>query len=101
MSTRAGDTLAAMALMLEGAPAPVDEFPLDDPPNGEVSLPEDPLPNGDVVPPDEPDDPDEPGTLKVGLSAVWLVLSLGHTSWPSPAPASTAATTTTEARPTT
>jgi hypothetical protein len=41
MSTRAGETLAAMAEMSDGAPAPVDVLPDDDEP-----LPEEPEPNG-------------------------------------------------------
>ncbi len=39
MSTRAGETLAAMAEMSEGAPAPVEVLP-------EEPLPDEPLPNG-------------------------------------------------------
>jgi hypothetical protein len=79
--------LAAIAEMSDGAPAPVDELPVD---------PDEPLPNGEVPPPDEPP---PPGTTTPGLeAALVVVVPAGHTRRPSPAPATTATTTATVAR---
>jgi hypothetical protein len=96
MSTSPGSTLAAMEAMSDGAPAPVEELPdeLDEPdPNGEPSPPEEPDPNGEPPVPDEP----APGEAELALDVDWT----GQTSWPRPAPATTAARSTTAASATT
>jgi hypothetical protein len=78
MSTRAGDTLAAMAAVSDGLPLPADPLLPEDPPLLEEPLPkpngdwpkeppepkgelldEPPEPNGDC-PKDEPFEPEEP-----------------------------------------
>jgi len=81
-----------MAVMSEGAPAPVEEFP-EEPeepdPNGEVPLPDEPDPNGEVPLPEEPDpngevplpeEPVPPELLALGLDAALDVLCSGHTT---------------------
>src|SRR5258708_1398386 len=73
MSTRAGLTLAAMPEMSEGAPAPVEEFPL---------APDDPDPNGELPFPVEPEPP--PGLVMLG--AADEVGAAVHTTCPTPAP---------------
>jgi hypothetical protein len=87
MSTRPGETLAAMAEMSDGAPAPVEVLPdeLDEPePEDEDPLPEEPEPNGyEPLPEPEPngDDPlpllPEPAD---GLAADEVVEVVGHTA---------------------
>jgi hypothetical protein len=60
MSTKAGSTLEAIAEMSDGAPAPVDELPVPDDPNGELPSPNEPEPNGELPTPEEPEPPDVP-----------------------------------------
>jgi hypothetical protein len=85
MSTRPGDTLAAMAEMSEGAPAPEvlpdepepdeeDPFPEEPEPEGNEPLPDEPEPNGEDPLPMEPPDPG------VGLVADDVVDDVGQTA---------------------
>ena len=71
MSTRPGSTLAAMAEISDGAPAPVEELPDDEPePNGEPLLPDEPPPKAVLARgSEEPDDPEEPEEPVPGLTA--------------------------------
>ncbi len=84
-----------MAEMSEGAPAPVDVLPdEDEPPPDPMPLEPEPLPKGNEPLPDEPEAPPEPVD---GLADTAAVEEVGHTTWPSPTPATTATTTTTVA----
>jgi hypothetical protein len=91
--------------MSEGAPTPVEEFPvLDEPEEPEDPDPEEPdepepEPNGNEpeLEPDEPEDPDEPDEPEPLLAAAVETGWLGQMACPSPTPPSTAANTTTPA----
>jgi hypothetical protein len=86
MSTRPGETLAAMEEMSEGAPAPVEVLPEEpeDPEPEEEPLPEDPEPKGEEPLPDEPEpkgeEPVAPPEPTEGLVAEEVVADEGHTA---------------------
>jgi hypothetical protein len=83
--------LSAIAEMSDGAPAPVDELPVDPDDPDDPEDPEDPEPPKGEVP--APDEPLPPGVTTPGLDALVVVVPAGHTRRPSPAPATTARAT--------
>ena len=78
-----GSTLEAIDEMSEGAPAPVEELPVDPLP---LPDPDEPPPNGEEPP--LPVDPEPFGTNEPGFEALWL----DQTRCPTPAPARMATT---------
>ena len=101
MSTRAGETLAAMPGMSAGAPAaevfPEPELDEDEPPD---PLPSDPGANGNEPFPSDPVDPPDPvdgPDPAAGPADTTEGDEEGQATWPTPIPAMTATTRTTVA----
>jgi hypothetical protein len=90
MSTKAGEILAATAEMFDGAPAPVEVLPDDEP------EPPKPPPNGNPLP--DPGPPPVPLPELGGNAEDAEVLSVGQVACPTAAPSPRANTATTAAR---
>ncbi len=90
MSTRAGETLAAVPEISAGAPV-AEEFPEPEPDEDEPPdpLPLDPGPNGNEPFPSDPCDPPEPAT---GPADTTEGDEEDHARWPTPTPARIATT---------